>query len=100
MTQPNKFKTLNGRFASLETGMTQPNKFENLNDQFASLGIGMTQPNKFKGWTLLIKLFCILKNVLKDFIKIFSTVVLFESSHHKKFNDELKFDLDKQFGTY
>ena len=36
----------------------------------------------------------------QDFIKIFSTVVLFESSHHKKFNDELKFDLDKQFGTY
>jgi hypothetical protein len=34
MIQPNKFKDLNKRFKSLETGMTQMNKFEELNGRF------------------------------------------------------------------
>ncbi len=33
---------------SLEIGMTQSNKFENMNGRFASLGTGMTQRYKFR----------------------------------------------------
>jgi GMP synthase-like glutamine amidotransferase len=60
MIQPNKFKDLNKRFKSLETGMTHMNKFEELNDRFTSLGTGMTQPNKFEDreCTLLLDLYC------------------------------------------
>jgi hypothetical protein len=34
MTQLNKFDDLNGRFASLGTGMTQPNKFRDRDDTY------------------------------------------------------------------
>jgi hypothetical protein len=41
MTQQNKFKDLNARFANLETEIQ--NKFKDLNARFVSLGTEMTK---------------------------------------------------------